>query len=90
MRNVKPLNLVGHDLKKATSRNLSIKILSKTSEIRVFIYKLGIYNLHTKVVSFFEQEKLLKKAMFSLALFRNAYTKNSKIKHCSCSRYIVT
>ena len=54
-------------LTKATIRNLSIKILSKISHksrIRVLIYRLDIYNLQTKIVSFPDQEKLLKEVVF--------------------------
>ena len=66
-------------LTKATSRNLSIKALSKTCKIRVFIQRLDIYNLQTKIASFRDQRKLLsfKKAVFSLAVFVNANTENS-------------
>ena len=48
-------------LTKATSRNLSIKALPKTCKIRVFIQRLDIYNLQTKIASFRDQPKLLKK-----------------------------
>ena len=80
-------------LTKAKSRNRLIKILSKTSKIRVFIYRRDIYNLQTKVVSFTDQEKLLKKVVFSVLVFNlafiNANAKNSEIKYCPCPRYVV-
>ena len=72
-------------LTKATSRNLSIKILSK---LRVLIYRLDMHNLHTKTVSFPDQQKFLKEALFSLAVSLNANTENSQIKHCPCPKYL--
>ena len=78
-------------LTKATSKNLSIQILSKISDLsklRVLIYRLDIYNLQTKIVSFQDQEKLLQ-VVFSLAVSMNANTKNSQIKHCPCPKYLV-
>ena len=54
------------------------------SEIRVLIYRLGMYNLQTKTVSFPNQQKLLE---FSLTVSMNVNTKNSQIKHCPCPKY---
>ena len=59
------------------------------SKIRVLIYRLGTYNLRIKVVSFPDQEKLLKKVVFSLAVSINANTEYSQIKHCPCPKYVV-
>ena len=64
-------------------------MLSKTSKLRVFIYRLDIYNLQTKITSFPDQEKLLKEVVFTLAVSINANTKNSQIKHCPCLKYVV-
>ena len=64
-------------------------MLSKTSKLRVFIYRLDIYNLQTKITSFPDQEKLLKEVVFTLAVSINANTKNSHIKHCPCPKYVV-
>ena len=64
-------------LTKATRKNISIKVLFKTSKIRVFIYGLDICNLQTKIVSFPDQVKLLKKVVFLM----NDNTKNSHTKH---------
>ena len=64
-------------LTKARRKNLSIKVLLKTSKIRVFIYGRDICNLQTKIMSFPDQVKLLKKVVFLI----NANTKNSQIKH---------
>ena len=64
-------------------------MLSKTSKLRVFIYRLDIYNLQTKIASFPDQEKLLKEVVFTLAVSINANTKNSQIKHCPCPKYVV-
>ena len=64
-------------------------MLSKTSKLRVFIYRLDIYNLQTKITSFPDQEKLLKEVVFTLAVSINANTKNSQIKHCPCPKYVV-
>ena len=52
------------------------------SKIRVLTYRLEIYNLQTKIVSFADQEKLLKELVFSLAVSVNGSTKNSLIEHC--------
>ena len=79
-------------LTKATSRNLSIKIffkISDMSKVRVLTYRFHIYNLQTKIVSFPNQEKLLKELGFSLAVSMNATTKNSLINHCPCPKYVV-
>ena len=76
-------------LTKAKRSHLSIKILSKISDIskiRVLIYRLDI---QTKIVSFPDQEKLLKEVMFSFAVSMNANTKKSQIKHCPCPKYVV-
>ena len=40
-------------------------------------------------MSFPDQEKLLKKVVFSLAVSINANTKYSQIKHCPCPKYVV-
>ena len=58
-------------------------------EIRILIYRLGIYNLHTKNVSFPGQVKFLKEVVIRLAIYINANTKNSQIKHCPCPKYVV-
>ena len=52
------------------------------SKIRNFTYRLNIYNLQIKTVSFADQEKLLKEIVFSLVFSMNVNTKNSLIKHC--------
>ena len=67
-----------------------MKILTKTSKVTVFIYRLDIYNLQNKIASFPDQEKLLKEVVFSLAISMNASTKNTKIKHCLCPKHVVT
>ena len=48
------------------------------SKIRVFTYRLDMYNLQTKSVSFQDQEKFLKDVVFSLAVSMNVNTKNSQ------------
>ena len=58
------------------------------SKIRVLIYRLDIYNLEAKTVTFQDQEKLLE-LVFSLAVSVNANTKNSQIKHCPCPKYVM-
>ena len=58
------------------------------SKIRVLIYRLEIYNLEAKNVTFQDQEKLLE-LVFSLAVSMNANTKNSQIKHCPCPKYVM-
>ena len=58
------------------------------SKIRVLIYRLDIYNLEAKTVTFQDQEKLLE-LVFSLAVSMNANTKNSQIKHCPCPKYVM-
>ena len=58
------------------------------SKIRVLIYKLDIYNLEVKTVTFQDQEKLLE-LVFSIAVSVNANTKNSQIKHCPCPKYVM-
>ena len=57
------------------------------SKIRIFTYRLDTYNLQTKIVSFADQEKLLKEVVLSLAVSMNTNTKNSQIKHCLCQNY---
>ena len=76
-------------LTKAKSMKLSIKILHKSSKIRVFVYRLDIYNLRTKTVSFPDQEKLLKEVVVVPAVSMKVNTKNSQIKHCSYPKYAV-
>ena len=58
------------------------------SKIRVLIYRLDIYNLEVKTVTFQDQEKLLE-LVFSIAVSVNANTKNSQIKHCPCPKYVM-
>ena len=58
------------------------------SKIRVLTYRFGIYNLQTKIVSFPDQEKLLKEVVFSLAVSMNTSTKKSQMKHCPCPKYV--
>ena len=57
------------------------------SKIRVLIYRLDIYNLQTKTVSFQDQKKLLE-VVFRLVIFMNANTKNSQMKYCPCPKYV--
>ena len=57
------------------------------SKIRNFTYRLNIYNLQIKTVSFADQEKLLKEIVFSLVFSMNVNTQNSVIKHCLCPIY---
>ena len=59
------------------------------SKIGVLIYRLDIYHLQTKIVSFQDQEKLLKEVVFTLAVSMNAITKNSQVKHFRCPEYVV-
>ena len=47
------------------------------SKIRNFTYRLNIYNLQIKTVSFADQEKLLKEIVLSLVFSMNVNTKNS-------------
>ena len=63
--------------------------MSKTSKIRLFIYRLDMYNLQTKIVSFSDQEKLYEEVVFSVAFSMNANTKKSQIKHCPYPKYAV-
>ena len=58
-------------------------------KIRVLTYRFDIYNLQTKILSFPDQEKLLKEVVVSIAVSMNTNTKNSQIKHCPCPKYIV-
>ena len=51
------------------------------SNIRVVTYRLDIYNLHTKIVSFADQEKSLKEVVLSLAVSMNTNRKSSNIAH---------
>ena len=48
-----------------------------------------MHNLQTKIVSFPDQEKFLKKVAFIIAVSMNANTENSQIKHCPCPKYLV-
>ena len=59
------------------------------SKIRVLTYRLDIYNLQTKIVSFADQEKSLNEVVISLAVSLNTNTKNSQIKHCPYQKYVV-
>ena len=56
------------------------------SKIRDLTYRLDIYNLQTKIMSFANQGKLLEEVVFSPAVSVNANTKNSQIKHCPCPK----
>ena len=56
------------------------------SKIRDLTYRLDIYNLQTKIVSFANQGKLLEEVVFRPAVSVNANTKNSQIKHCPCPK----
>ena len=47
------------------------------SKIRVVTYRLDLYNLHTKIVSFADQEKSLKEVVLSLAVSMNTNRKSS-------------
>ena len=58
-------------------------------KITVLIYRLDIYNLQTKIVSFPDQEKFLKEVVFSLGVSMNFNTENSQIKHGPCLKYLV-
>ena len=58
-------------------------------KIKFLIYRLDIYNLQTKIVSFRDQEKLLKEVVFRLAASMGANTKNFQIKHWSSPKYVV-
>ena len=58
------------------------------SNIRVVTYRLDIYNLHTKIVSFADQEKSLKEVVLSLAVSMNTNRK-AQTKHCPCQKYVV-
>ena len=57
------------------------------SKIRVVIYRLHIYNLQNKIVSFQDQKKLLE-VVFRLVVSMNAITKNSQMKYCPCPKYV--
>ena len=59
------------------------------STIRVLVYRHDIYNLQNKIVSFPDQEKLLKEVVFSLTVSMNVNTKNFQIKHCPCPKCFV-
>ena len=59
------------------------------SKIKVFIYRLDIQNLQTKIVSFPDQEKFLKEVAFSIAVSLNVNFENSQIKHCPFPKYLV-
>ena len=47
-----------------------------------------MHNLQTKTVSFPDQKKFLKEALFSQAVSTNANTENYQIKHCLCPKYL--
>ena len=59
------------------------------SKIRVLTYRLDIYNLLTKIVSFADQKKLLREVVFCLAVSMNGCSKNYQRKHCPCPKYVV-
>ena len=55
---------------------------------RTLINKLNIYNLESIIVSFPDQEKLLKNVdSGQLALSMNANTKNPQIEYCPFQKY---
>ena len=68
---------------------ININIARNFQNKRLFIYRLDIYNLQNKLVSFSDQEKMHKEVVFSLGFSINANTKNSQIKHCSCLKQVV-
>ena len=68
---------------------ININIVQNFQNKRHFIYRLDIYNLLTKIISFSDQEKLHKIVVFSLAFSMHANTKNSQIKHYSCPKQVV-
>ena len=56
------------------------------------IYRLGIYNLQTRTLTFPDQEKLLKKVnvrYIKTLKTKKLNTKNPQIKYCPCSKYVV-
>ena len=56
------------------------------------IYRLGIYNLQTRTLTFPDQEKLLKKVnvrYIKTLKTKKLNTKNPQIKHCLCSKYVM-
>ena len=59
------------------------------SKIRVPTQRLDKCTLQNKTVSFLDQGKLLKEAVFSFAVSMNANTKKSQIKHWPCQKYVV-
>ena len=48
-----------------------------------------MHNLQTKIMSFPDQNKLLKEVVFGLEDSINTNTINSQIKHCSCPKCVV-
>ena len=68
---------------------INVNIVQNFQNKELFIYRLDIYNLQTKTVSFSDQEKLYKGVVFSLAFSKNADSKNSQLKHCSCPKQVV-
>ena len=59
------------------------------SKIRAPTQRLDKYTLQNKTVSFPDQKKLLKEAVFSFAVSMNANTKKSQIKHWPCQKFVV-
>ena len=62
-------------------------------KIKSIIYRHGIYNLQTRVLTFPDQEKLLEKVNLSYLKILKTKTLNTKslqIKLCSCSKYVMT
>ena len=56
------------------------------------IYRPGIYNIQTRTSTFSDQEKLLERVnlRYSKTLkTKKLNTKNSEIKHCLCSKYMM-
>ena len=57
------------------------------------IYRPGIYNLQTRTSTFQDQEKLLEGInlrYLKTLKTKNLNTKKPQIKHCSCSKYVMT
>ena len=68
---------------------INVNIALNFQNKRLVIYRLDIYNLQIKTISFSVQEKLYKEVVFRLAFSMNADTKNSQIKHCLCPKQVV-
>ena len=62
-------------------------------KIKSIIYRHGIYNLQTRVLTFPDQEKLLEKVNLSYLKILKTKTLNTKsleIKLCPSSKYVMT